>query len=52
LTERFHIQKVRSRDLWHLTNRVTRKIMAHTIGVFLNRLLGRPSLQFESLVEA
>ncbi|MDM8559423.1 IS982 family transposase [Candidatus Parabeggiatoa sp. HSG14] len=52
LTERFHIQKVRSRDLWHLTNRVTRKIMAHTIGVFLNRLLGRPPLQFESLVEA
>lgn len=52
LTERFHIQKIRARDLWHLTNRVTRKIMAHTIGVFLNRLLGRPLLQFESLVEA
>ena len=52
LTERFHIQKVRARDLWHLTNRIIRKIMAHTIGVFLNRLLGRPPLQFESLVEA
>ena len=34
LTERFHIQKVRSRDLWHLTNRVSRKIMAHTIRCF------------------
>ena len=34
LTERFKQEKVRARDLWHLTNRVTRKIMAHTIGVF------------------
>ena len=44
LTERFHIEKVRARDLWHLTNRVIRKIMAHTIGVLLNLQLGRNPL--------
>jgi len=52
LTERFHIEKVRARDLWHLTNRMTRKIISHIIGVFLNRQLGKEPLQFESLVEA
>lgn len=52
LTERFHIEKIRARDLWHLTNRVTRKIMSHTIGVLLNRQLGRELLQFDGLVEA
>jgi hypothetical protein len=34
LTERFNIQKVRARDVWHLTNRMSRKILAHTVGNF------------------
>jgi IS5 family transposase len=33
LTERFNIEKVRARKLWYLTNRIARKILAHTICV-------------------
>ena len=50
LTEQFQIEKIRARDLWHLTNRVTRKILAHTLGVFFNQLLGREPLQLADLV--
>ncbi len=52
LTKRPHTPKTRARDLWHLINCITRKIIADTIGIYLNRLLGRPPLQFESLIEA
>lgn len=42
LTEQFHIQKIRARAIWHLTNRVARKVLAHTCGVAINLLLGNP----------
>lgn len=51
LTERFHIEKVRARNTWHLANRFIRKILAHTMGCFLGKLTGNPTLIFESLVE-
>ncbi|MBF0436780.1 MAG: transposase [Magnetococcales bacterium] len=51
LTEQFHIEKVRARDLWHLTDRFSRKIFAHTIGICLNCQLGRSPLQFEGLLQ-
>jgi hypothetical protein len=51
LVERFHIETVWARDIFHLTNRFIRKLLSHTVGVFLNMLLGREALQFESLVE-
>lgn len=51
LTERFHIEKIRARDTWHLTNRFIRKLLAHTMGCFLGKLVGNPTLLFESLVE-
>ena len=51
LEERFHIETVWARDIFHLTNRFTRKLLSHTMGVFLNMILGREALQFESLVE-
>ena len=50
LTEQFHIEKIRARDIWHLTNRFVRKLLSHTMGVFLNRQLGREPLQFEGLL--
>jgi hypothetical protein len=52
LTDRFNIEKVRARDRWHLTNRFVRKLLAHTVAVFLNYCLPREPLQFEGLVEA
>lgn len=51
LSGRFHIERVRARDCWHLTNRFIRKMLAHTVGVFLNKLLGNQPLHFEALVE-
>ncbi|MEZ5447811.1 MAG: IS982 family transposase [Thiolinea sp.] len=50
LTERFKIQKIRARDAWHLTVRVTRKILSHTMAVFVNCVTGRPPLQIADLV--
>ena len=52
LTEQFHIEKVRARDLWHLTNRVTRKILSHTVGFLINKGLGNKPLQLEKLITA
>jgi Transposase DDE domain len=51
LTERFHIEKMRARKLWYLTNRIARKVLAHTICVFVNKQNGHPPLQFELLVK-
>lgn len=50
LTERFHIEKVRARKIWYLTNRFARKILAHTVCVFINKQLKNPPLQFDLLI--
>ncbi|MBL8249881.1 MAG: IS982 family transposase [Candidatus Competibacter sp.] len=50
LTERFHFEKIRARDRWHLTSRIARKVLAHTLGMFVNRLLDRSDLQFDGLI--
>ena len=50
LSERFQFERIRARDLWHLTSRVNRKILAHTLCCWLNRQLNRPLLQFDDLV--
>jgi hypothetical protein len=52
LADRFNIEKVRARKLWHMTNRVTRKVLAHTVAVFLNKKEGNRPLQFEHLISA
>lgn len=49
LTERFQIEKVRARDLWHLTVRIGRKLLAHTVNCIINFNGGRPILQFEQI---
>jgi len=50
LTERFSITRIRVRDFWHYQHRVIRKVLAHTVLVFLNLQMGRPPLDFEGLV--
>ena len=37
LTERFCWETVKARDLWHLTSRINRKLLAHTVALWLNR---------------
>lgn len=49
LVERFSIEKVWARDQWHLTSRLNRKLLAHTVCRWLNRHNPNP-LQFEQLV--
>jgi hypothetical protein len=50
LTERFAIARTRAHDLWHYQGRLIRKILAHTVVVFLNQTLNRPPLHFTDLV--
>ena len=47
LSERFNIEKDRVRDLWHLTVRIGRKLLEHTVNCFINWTLGNSVLQFE-----
>ncbi len=50
LTERFNIEKIHAHKVWYLINRIARKVLAHTICVFINKPHGYSSLQFERLV--
>jgi hypothetical protein len=50
LTERFAVARIRVPDLWHFHHRLIRKVLAHTVGVFLNLQLGRPPLDLDGLV--
>jgi Transposase DDE domain len=50
LTERFQIDHTRAHDLWHFQLRLLRKILAHTVCVFLNLLLHRHPLDLDDLV--
>jgi len=50
LTTQFHFEKIRARDTWHLTSRIARKVLAHTLGIFINRQIGRSDLQLEGLI--
>jgi Transposase DDE domain len=49
LTERFQISKIKVKDLWHYQNRIFRKIMSHTVAVFLNLQIGNKPLQLALL---
>jgi Transposase DDE domain len=50
LTERFHIEKVRARDLWHQFSRFWRKLLAHTVSIKVSLSIKNEPLQFEHLV--
>ena len=52
LTERFAIARIRVRNLWHFQHRLIRKVLAHTVGVFLNLQLVRPPLDLDGLLAA
>jgi hypothetical protein len=50
LTERLAVARIRVHDLWHFQHRLIRKVLAHTVGVFLNLQLGRQPLDLDGLV--
>lgn len=51
LTERFQVSKIKVKDLWHYQNRILRKILSHTISLFLNLRLGNKPLQLALLAD-
>lgn len=52
LIHRFRFTKVWARDQWHLISRLSRKLLAHTLGVFLNRKIGKSPIKFDGLLSA
>lgn len=50
LVERSHLKRVWARDVWHLTSRILRKVLSHTIAVALCLEQGFPPLSFARLL--
>jgi hypothetical protein len=50
LTERLNMTKIRVHDLWHFQSRLIRKILTHTVLVFINLQLKRKPLDLDGLV--
>lgn len=49
--ERYHLKRIWARDAWHLTSRMLRKALSHTIAVFLCLERDFPPLQFAQLLD-
>jgi hypothetical protein len=50
LTQRYSIKRVWARDMWHLTSRLLRKVLSHTVAFVLNHQMGNPPLQLSKLL--
>jgi hypothetical protein len=50
LCERLSMKRVWARDLWHLSSRLLRKVLAHTLMVALNREQGNEPLRLAELL--
>jgi hypothetical protein len=50
LCERLSMKRVWARDLWHLSSRLLRKVLAHTLMVVLNREQGNEPLRLAELL--
>lgn len=50
LVDRCAVKRVWARDLWHLSSRLLRKVLMHTLAVLLNVELGNPPLQLAQVV--
>ncbi len=50
LCERLSVKRVWARDLWHLSSRLLRKVLAHTLMVVLNREQGHEPLRLAELL--
>jgi hypothetical protein len=50
LVERYHAKRVWARDAWHLWSRWQRKLLSHTLAVYLCQQQGLGSLRFADLL--
>lgn len=48
---RFNMQKLRARDLWHLSHRFMRKILAYNFCFVINTQLGNPHFSLSCLFQ-
>jgi Transposase DDE domain len=49
LQEQLHLSKHYAKSLWGLMTRIAAKITAHSVGMMINSLLGRPALKLADL---
>lgn len=52
LTERFAVDSIRVHDVWHFQARIIRKVLSHTVMVYLNLQLKRKPLDLDGLISA
>ena len=50
LVGRYSTKRVWARDLWHLTSRLLRKVLSHTVAFLLDHRSGNPPLQLAKLL--
>lgn len=51
LVDRFNIQSIRTKDLWHLSSKIGRKLLTHTMCIFVANFINPlAELQFEKIV--
>ena len=50
LVDRYRIKRVWAKDMWHLSSRLLRKVLSHTVAFILNRSQGNPPLQISKLL--
>jgi hypothetical protein len=50
LTGRYSVKRVWARDTWHLTSRLLRKVLSHTVAIVLNDRMGNQPLQLSKLL--
>ncbi len=50
LVDRCNVKRLWARDLWHLSNRLLRKVLMHTLAVLFNVELGNPPLHLARVV--
>jgi hypothetical protein len=52
LAGRYQLKRVWARELWHLCHRVIRKVLSHTVAVWLNVTAGLDPLRFSECMAA
>ena len=50
LVDRYQVKRVWAKDMWHLQSRLLRKVLSHTIALFLNQTQGNPPMQLAKLL--
>jgi len=52
LAGRYSVKRVWARDLWHLCHRVIRKVLSHTVAIWVSVSTGHQPLRFDDLLAA